>query len=851
VKLHFKGLTVTLAALVLAACGEVPSSSQALTSIAINGANDVSVAFNETFNVFTGVTAVGNNGVSYTAQLTLSSTSTAVNTTTGVLDTSKTGLHTVRYSVTSGTITAQKFRNITVDQPARVGFLINADFSQGTAGWDDPTVVYNEGGSSIDMSIEEGALKTVVVASGVAYAPRFGQMNVPFVKDVTYQISFRAKASVSRPINLQVGELLAGPPYFTDFKPGQTEVRTITTAWANYSYKFTHKLDNDRGGLLFELGTVAGQTVNATLWFDDISVAISTPDPDTTAPVFTGVVPTLSLLVGSTYNPLAGVTAFDVVDGDVTNKIVVEIFNSSNAKVDAVVTTAPAVFTVKYAVTDLAGNKAEAQTVVSVVDLIFKNENLITNGSFATAIGEEWSFYDDGAATLTRSQNVELGTYNYNITNGGTAAWNIQMNQRGIELVQGTTYRLSFKGSSSVARSFSAAMISNVAGDFTNFNRKDGLQLGTTSSTVEFVFTFTQTTRLTVLTIELGQQAGFAASNIILEEVRLQRLDVNPLVTNSNLAMTGWRHFVNDWEGTVATSAIVNGEYKMTITKRGGHNGDNWKLQIVQDNVAFGESNDNGRLGMAAGKSYTLTFDMYASKAIAVTTFIGAPGVFINYATEATRVTNITTSKATYTLPVSTVGATLNGNEKLAFEFGTQFTNFETGNEFVVIDNVALKEGETVTPSVINGDMNAVVGGHQFITEHGGTMTRATDAGGASIVVPALGPNAYQPHYAYFFPTLAKGKYEVKIIINSTVARDIRFNVLLPDAGFASIIAGGFEDFAVTSNADTVFTYTFETTTQLTNVKLEIDFGTLGGTKTSLPGTFVLKEVLVYQNFNS
>lgn len=849
-KLHFKGLTVTLAALVLAACGEVPSSSQALTSIAINGANDVSVAFNETFNVFTGVTAVGNNGVSYT--LTVTSTSTAVNTTSGVLDTSKTGLHTVRYNVTSGTITAQKFRNITVNQPARVGFLINPDFSQGTAGWDDPSVVYNEGGSSIDMSIEEGALKAVVVASGVPFAPRFGQMNVPFVKDVTYQIGFKAKASVARPINLQVGELLDGAPYFVDFKIGQTEVRTITTAWANYSYKFTHKLDNNRGGLLFELGTVSGQTVNATLWFDDISVAISTPDPDTTAPVFTGVLPTLSLLVGSTYNPLTGVTAFDVVDGDVTNKIVVEIFNSSNAKVDAVVTTAPAVFTVKYAVTDLAGNKAESQTVVNVVNLVFKDENLLTNGSFATAIGSEWGYWQQDWGTppvVTRSQDTTAGTYSLAITGGGDAAWAIQFFQENINLVEGTTYRFSVKGSATTARKISVGI--GYGDPFIEYGRKNGIELGTTSSTQEFVFTVTKPNAATKVVLELGSQTDFANGTVTLEEVRLQRLDVNPLVTNSNLAMTGWRHFVNDWEGTVATSAIVNGEYKMTITKRGGHNGDNWKLQIVQDNVAFGESNDNGRLGMTAGKSYTLTFDMYASKAIAVTTFIGAPGVNINYATEATRVTNITTSKATYTLPVSTVGATLNGNEKLAFEFGTQFTNFETGNEFVVIDNVALKEGDTITPSVINGDMNAVVGGHQFFTEHGGTMSRATDAGGASIVIPALGPNAHQPHYFYMIPTLSAGKYELKIIVNSSVARDLRLNVILPDAGFASILEGNFKDFAVTQGTDVVYTLTFTTTTQLSNVKVELDFGTLGGTKTSLPGTFVIKQMLVYRNYNS
>ena len=218
--------------------------------------------------------------------------------------------------------------------------------------------------------------------------------------------------------------------------------------------------------------------------------------------------------------------------------------------------------------------------------------------------------------------------------------------------------------------------------------------------------------------------------------------------------------------------------------------------------------------------------------------------------TEANRTNAVTTTKQTIAIPVNTTGATLNGFEKLSFEFGTQFTNFETGNEFVAIDNVVLKEGATSLANVINGTMDQVIGGHQFFTEHGGTMSRGAN-GGASIVVPELGGAAYQPHYFYMFPTLAKGKYEVKIALNSTVTRDLRFNVILPDAGYASILPTNFVDFRVTADTPMVFTVTFEVLNPLTNVKVELDFGTLGGDKISLPGTFVLSEVLIYQNYNS
>lgn len=860
-KHYWKGLTITLAALVLAACGTPSSSSQTsststttLSSITITGANDVSVEFDVDFNFLTGVTATGNNGQDFTSSITLSSISTAVNTTTGALDTTRTGVHTVQYRVQSGTIVATKFRNVTVQQPESTGgMLLNPDFALGTAGWTDPSVVYNESGSSIEFDTEDGALKVVVVASPVAYAPRFGQMNVPFEIDTTYEVSFRAKSSAVKPINLNAGELLTSAPWFVDFKPGQPEIRTIGTEWATYSYTFTHRLDNQRGGILFELGTVSGQKVDATMYFDDITIEEATAGPDVTAPNFSGVASTISVLVGSTYDPLNGVTALDIVDGDLTDSILVEILDSNNATVNTVDTSVPGVYTVNYSVEDAAGNEATAQTTVNVVSLAFRNENLLANGSFADALGAEWGYWQQdwgSAPVVNRSQDTVAGTYSLDITGGGDAVWSIQFFQDGVELVEGTTYRLSVTAAASAARKISVG-IGN-GNPWNEYARKNGLEIGTTSSTQDFVFTVTKATADVKVVLELGSQDGFANGALTLSEVRLQRLDAAPLVSDSTFAMTGWRHFINDWDGTVATSGIVNGEYKMTITKTVGlnPNADNWKLQIIQDNVAFGETVDNGRINLTAEKSYTLSFDMYASQNINVTTFIGAPGVWVNYVPEANRVNAVTTSKQTITIPVSTVGATLNGNEKLSFEFGSSFSNFESGNEFVAIDNVVLKEGNTVLPNVINGDMNAILGGHTFFTENGGAMTRGAN-GGASIDVPALGGAAYQPHYYYIFPTLAKGNYEVKIALTSSVTRDLRFNIILPDAGYASILPENFVDFRVTADSPYVFTVSFEVVNPLTNVKLELDLGNLGGDKISLPGTFLISEVLVYANYNS
>jgi hypothetical protein len=769
-----------------------------------------------------------------------------VNLETGALDTTSTGVHAVRYNVVASGITSQKWRYITVSDPVSTGgMLINPDFSLGTAGWDSPSVVYNADGSALTLSTEEGALKAVVTAGANSYTPRFGQMNVPFENDTTYEVSFRAKSLVDKDIKLQVGELLAGPPYFTDFMVGQTEIRTITPNWATYSYKFTHRQDNPRGGLLFELGRVSDVQINTTMYFDDIAIEESTADEDTVAPVFTGVQATVNLTVGSNYNPLTGVTAFDVVDGDVTEDIVVVIKNAQDAVVNSVVTSVAGTFTVEYSVEDSKGNEATAESAVTVVDLLFKNENLFTNGSFTTAIGEEWSFYTRDwapAPVVNRSQDVAAGTYSLNITGGGDASWNIQMNHAGAPLVEGQTYRLSFTGYASVARSFSAAF-ENPAPNNVNYGRKNGFEFGTTSSTTDFVFTVTQPTETVRLTIELGAQAGFADGIVTFEEVRLQRLDGAPIIANSDFSNSGWRGFANG--GSAYNTEVVNGEFKMTVTADNAT--DSWHLQIVQDAESLaGLPGTSAFLDLAPNTTYELKFDAYASEAVTITPNIFGQGIWTNFVQSPA--TTLTTSKITYTLAVVT-GATLNDTEKLAFEFGTGLTITNNVPVSVYLDNVTLKTGGVDVPTLYNGDMETALGGHSFFTDTGGSAKVTSE--GLSVVVPTLGGAPHTPHYYYMIPTLSAGTYQVKIALTSSVARDLRFNIVLPNANHNSILTGGFIDQVVTTNGVQYFTATIVLATGVTNAKVELDFGTLGGTKTSLPGTFVIQEVLLYRNYNA
>jgi hypothetical protein len=801
--------------------------------------------------------------VNYTSNITISSISSAVNVTTGALDTTKTGPHLVTYDASFGGVTAPRiFRTITVAEPARTGMLINADFSQGTAGWDQRTplpVVYEADGGTIALSNENGELKTEVVSGSNSFTPRFGQMEIPFVEGTIYEVSFDARSSVTKEISLQVGEVVNGAPYFNDFLPAANkflyETITAGSTMNRYTYQFKMNTTNVLGGILFGLGTVNGIGVNATLYFDNIEVEAVTVD--TFAPFIKGATD-VTLSVDQVFNPLTGVTAVDMVEG-LISEIDAEIRNSQNEIVSAVDTTAPGVFTITYTASDSANNTSTATRTVNVVGMTFLDENLLTNGSFADAVGDEWSTFIqdwDAAPVVELSQDNVEDTYSLAITGGGLAAWAIQLFQEGIELVEGTTYRFSVTASATTARKISFATGYPLPeNQFNEYARKDGIDIGTTSSTQEFVFTVTKATADVRIVLELGSQEGFADGTLVLEEVRLQRLDADPIIANGNFNLSGWKGY-SEPGVTTTTSGIIDGEFKMTISQYApypqswdpGATATSSHLQIFQDAQSLeGIPGVDEFLNLEVGKTYTLSFEAYASEAVTITPNIFGRDIWTNHTQ--TPETLVGTTKATFTKTVSTVGATLNDTEKLAFEFGKGVPAIAEGGTpiSIYLDNVSLKEGDVAVESLYNGDMETVLGGHSTF----GDATMKNTAEGALITVNSLGGAVYEPHYFYEIPALGVGTYELKFVVTSSVTRDLRFNILLPDSDYASILTGGFSDFEVTEGEAYTFTATIVITQPITNVKVELDFGPLGGDNISTVGTFLLSEMLIYRNFNS
>lgn len=822
----------------LASCEEeVVPTEVVLTSITINGATDITLDFEQPFNIYTGVTAIGNDDVDYTDDITYVSTATI--SATGDLDTTKTGTVLIRYEVRVGELLAQRNRYVTVNGPQAVEgeMLINPDFANGTAGWDDAANgLYNADGSSLTLTTEEGALKAEIVAGSNLYTPRFGQQNVPFVQGKTYEITFEAKSSVEKTINIQVGELISSAPWFVDFKPGLTIHPEITTEWATYSFKFTMALDNQRGGVLFEVGALNGVAINATLWIDNITIEESTPDVDTLAPVLSGVSETATILVDGSFDPMSGVTAFDATDGDLTDAITVVITDSEDAVVTTLDTSFAAVYSVTYTVEDEAGNIATHVLTLEVVGMLFNTNNQIVNPSFEAAFDEttpEWGVWQQDwgtAPVIVSTLDTVAGTYTMDITGGGDASWAIQLFQNQmITLVEGKTYKVSVTASAEVARNINMAL--GYGSPWVEYGRQNAIALTTEMATYEFVFTSTLETHLVNLTVELGTQAGYADGAVTFYEFSIVEAILDETITNSNFDSTGWTLWSQNWGAApTVTSAIVDDAFTVTSDLPGEAG---WAVQFNQAN-----------LSLENGKSYILSFDAKASVARDINVALFIPNVWTSYLRQDGHM--LTTEMVTYSFPFTVTEAS-SDLVTLTFEMGAT-PAFAAST--VTIDNVSLKEDVVDAPEqIINGNASSVVD-FSFYTENPTADSMTLVDGEAVIEVIALGGAAYTPHFYQLIESLVPGNYTLKLVMTSTVARDFRFNLVLPDAGYASLLPDTKYDFNVAADVEEVIYVHFTVENSVTNIKFELDFGTLGGELVSLPGTFTISEVLLYQNFN-
>jgi len=775
----------------------------------VTGVDDVTIYVDATFDNLSGVSSIDNVDGDITSSIVI----------TGSVDTSNVGVYFLKYSSTdaAGNKTeATRYVTVEID-PSLIGdeMVPNGDFSLGWSLFDSTTG--NEGGAAT-FTVVDGVLQVEVTAvSGGRWEPRFSSRGIEFENGKTYEIKFDAKALAARSVHIQIGEVLSAAPWFVDFKEGQTEIFDLSTDWQTFSFKFTmSEPTNTNGALLFENGTVEGDVGVAnlltTIFYDNITIEESTPDADTTAPVLSGV-EDATIELDSTFDALEGVSAFDVVDKDIT---------LTAANVTGTVDTSTAgTYTLTYTVSDAAGNEVEETRVITVVSLVFNPTTAILDGTFTTTTEIIAEVQDAGNADITAADvwyqytatwdgaaatySIVDGVLNIDITAPGGAFWGHQFKQKGLELTQGQTYKLSFDASASNARD----IIAKVTDDY-----EITVDLTSTVASYEFIFTYEgETTDQAKVMFMLGNTTSYAAGLITLDNIVLHELDKDALVDNGNFEEFGW----NVWSHDNASMVEVdNGELKVTVASVGTAN---WAVQLFQEGF-----------DLTQDQAYRITFDAYADVARDINVMMVCNGEYRG--TQA-----ITDTKATYTYDFTPTAACDNG--KLDFELG--LINSAVAG-VVYLDNLKVEEydGSAVvaeTDTVVNGTVDQVLDWGVWSHDNGSSM--AIVDGELVVTVASVGTANWAVQLFQENVELTVGAtYTIVFDAKADVARDINFKLI-----------SNVEDLKVFSLTDTMasYTYTFEYTGADTTGKLDFELGLI---ESAAAGTVTFDNISLYRNFN-
>ncbi|MFW5865194.1 MAG: immunoglobulin-like domain-containing protein, partial [Candidatus Izemoplasmataceae bacterium] len=219
----------------------------------LSGVEDVEIFAGESFDPREGVTAIDDVDGDITADIEIA----------GTVNVDVVGTYFLRYSIedSSGNISEETRYVDVVFDPSLIGdeMVPNGDFSLGWAVW--TATVGLEGGNATYEVVDEELKITITGVSGGMWEPRLENQGITFEEGQAYRVSFDARAEAPRAIHVQIGELLPAAPYFTNFKPGQTEIFDLTTDMETYTFDFVMGLEtNENGGIFFEMGTVPGES---------------------------------------------------------------------------------------------------------------------------------------------------------------------------------------------------------------------------------------------------------------------------------------------------------------------------------------------------------------------------------------------------------------------------------------------------------------------------------------------------------------------------------------------------------------------------------------------------------------
>ncbi len=461
------------------------------------------------FDVTDGVTAYGDDMVNYKSKMTV--TSSVCNITNNILDTSVPTTCVLTYSVSSGDVSATADRTVVINEKASTGdnLLTYSTFDSAYTGWGQ----YIESNDSTFTVDGDKAVVNVVNCPSSSYQVRLDTSSQPItlVAGQNYEITFKASATVSRNILVQMGQMVSYDPWFYQVTPEAYTV-ALTSDYTTKSILFTAQSAGDMSqvALTIEMGAVNSAAIDSVITIGEVSVHTYGGDlDDSSAPTVTAVDKTFYLNDQTTYTTamLASyVVASDNVSSSselVTTVTNITDMNNATATITEIDGTTAGSYKVSVTVTDAAGNATNATFYVTVREKTAEPADGNYFGTMDTTIGsggeadskantgKTFFWYDtsiisgtcDGS-TITANYEVWEstnwyspqifyttapidydGTYTFSVDVTCTESRVIQVNGQVITLVAGVTQTVTVSGNAITAgQSFTMSIQLNESG---------------------------------------------------------------------------------------------------------------------------------------------------------------------------------------------------------------------------------------------------------------------------------------------------------------------------------------------------------------------------------------------------
>ncbi len=386
-------LLVGFSVFALTACGkdEAPADEDKIT---ITFPQDVdgkkTIELYEQFDIKTGVVAVDSEGSSYGSVL----TATIDTENADLLDGSmfsglRAGEFEITYTVDFIGKTGTAKRTIKVNEGAEIGENLNLHptFVEGE---EDGTIlgwgIYNEGGASFIPQSDGSILVENQTCPGQAHQVRLNTETFTVVKGQAYQVTFDAKSTIARDIQVQVGQTLEADPWFYQAAPDMTV--SLTQTMSRKAVTFTaaetnSAMDLDQVCLLIGMGAV-GSAINSNITIANVSIhTYGGAVADTVKPIVTQDIKTVYTNTNKEYSKNEIIEEFFAISDDVTAfddlDITLTITDPSNASQETLNSEVKGTWKLSLSVYDEAGNKADSPIYNVVVrDRVLNIENYLT-----------------------------------------------------------------------------------------------------------------------------------------------------------------------------------------------------------------------------------------------------------------------------------------------------------------------------------------------------------------------------------------------------------------------------------------------------------------------------------------